>query len=339
MANCPKCKDPIEQGETFCGKCGEQLGKPVVSSPTPAGKTSAGVTATQPPKKKKKTWLYLLLGCLGLSVIGGIIVIIMFFAGAFGFKSYQIKDYVTAVKPDFEQVKTDVAALDSNLTHKSDAVTEKEIEVETEKWKKELTNTTKTKQDAETAKSEVESIKVPSDVSGLNEKLKSCYSDLIPGLTKREKFEKYFIADQEIGDRLVRASSFSDDATDMNQIINEFQQFKFNLDQAIADFEKVETPEELEKIHDTDIKSLKQVSSAISDMVLALQRWDDIGFNSSYNRFVDVLDDYDKRSKKQSKEILDPEFKKLNKVITDFNSKKDSIEDEFSGLVAEYNIK
>lgn len=339
MSNCPKCKDPIEQGETFCGKCGESLTPESVQAKTPASTPPAAAPSAAAPPKKKKTWLYLLLGCLGVSVIGGIIVIIMFFAGALGFKSWQIKDYVEAIKPDFEQVKTDVAALDANLTYKSDAETDKEIEAELEKWKKELTNTTKAKQDAEAARSEVESIKVPGDVSGLNEKLKSCYGDLIPGLTKREKFEKYFIADQEIGDRLVRASSFSDDATDMNQIINEFQQFKFNLDQAIADFETVETPKELEKIHDTDIKSLKQVSSAIGDMVLALQRWDDIGFNSSYNRFISVLDEYDKRSKKQSKEILDPEFKKLNSTITDFNTKKDGIEDEIAGLVAEYNIK
>ncbi|NQV12972.1 MAG: zinc ribbon domain-containing protein [Parcubacteria group bacterium] len=338
MSNCPKCKDPIEEGETFCGKCGEQLGKPAVSSSTPVGETPTSAAPNQPPKKKK-TWLYLLLGCLGLSVIGGIIVIIMFFAGAFGFKSWQIKDYVQAVKPDFEQVKTDIAALDANLTYKSDAETEEEIEAEAEKWKKELANTTTARQNAETAKSEVESIKVPSDVSGLNENLKSCYSDLIPGLEKREKFEKYFIADQEIGDRLMRASSFSDDTTDINEIISEFQQFKFNLDQAIADFEVVEVPDELKSIHDGDIKNLKQVSSAIGDMVLALQRWDDVGFNSSYNRFISVLDEYDKRSKKQSKEILDPEFKKLNSVITDFNTKKDSLEDEISGLVAEYNIE
>ncbi|MBU1178715.1 hypothetical protein KJ903_05930 [Patescibacteria group bacterium] len=338
MASCPKCKDPIEQGETFCGKCGEQLGKPVASPAASTDKASTGEAVVQPPKKKK-TWLYLLLGCLGLSIIGGVVVIIMFFAGAFGFKSWQIKDYVQATKPDFEQVKNDIAALDANLSYKSDAETEEEIKTEMDKWKKELENTTKAKQNTEIAKDEVENIKVPSDVNGLNENLKSCYSDLIPGLTKREKFEKYFIADQEIGDRLVRASSFSDDTTDINEIINEFQQFKFNLDQAIADFETAETPEELESIHAADVKSLKQVSSAVGDMILALQRWDDVGFNSSYNRFISVLDEYDKRSKKQSKEILDPEFMKLNSVITDFNAKKDSIEDEISGLVAEYNIE
>ena len=292
MNKCPKCNDPIEQGETFCGKCGKQLTAVVEkTTPTPAAKVG-GSEKTATPPKKKKLWLFLLFGCLGVSLIGGIVVIIMFFAGAFGFKSWQIRDYVKAVKPDFEQVKTDVAALEANLTYKSDAETEEEIQAEMSKWKKELENTTKARQDAETAKSETESVKVPSEVSSLNEKLKSCYSDLVTGLVKREKFAKYFIADQEIGDRLVKASSFSEDTTDINQIINEYQQFKFNLDQAIVDFEKTETPEELKTIHDDDVKSLKQVSSAVGDMILALQRWDDVGFNSSYNRFLSVLDDY-----------------------------------------------
>lgn len=333
MEKCPKCSDPIEPGETFCGKCGGQLTE-TAQVATPVAEASQA-----PAKKKKKTWLYVVLGCLGLSVIGAVVVIILFFAGVLGFKSMQISDYVKKAKPDFETVKNDVAVLDANLNYKSDAETDKEIEKESETWKKELTNTTKAKQDAETAKNNLGGLKVPSDVSGLHNDLTSCYNDLIPGLQKREKFAKYFIADQEIGDRLTNASSFSEDSTDYNQIINEFQQFKFNLDQAIADFEAVETPEELQKIHSDDLASLRKVSAAIGDMILALQRWDDIGFNSSYNRFVSVLDEYDKRTKKQAKEILEPEFKKINGTITDFNGKKDTIEDKISGLVAEYNIK
>jgi len=333
MEKCPKCNDPIEAGETFCGKCGGQLSEPAKSA------TPSPEVPQTPVKKKKKTWLYIVLGCLGVSLIGAVVVIILFFAGVVGFKSLQIGDYVKKVKPDFETVKDDVTALDANLTYKSEAGTDEEIEKELETWRKELENTTKTKQDAEQAKNNLGGLKVPSDLNNLHNNLTNCYNNLIPGIQKREKFAKYFIADQEIGDRLVKASSFSENATDYNQIINEYQQFKFNLDQAVADFEVVETPEELKKIHDDDIKSLKKVSSALGDMILALQRWDDIGFNSSYNRFDSVLDEYDKRSKKQAKEILDPEFKKINGTITDFNSKKDVIEDEISGLVAEYNIK
>ena len=333
MEKCPKCNDPIEAGETFCGKCGGQLAEPTQAT-TPASEISQA-----PVKKKKRTWLYIVLGCLGVSLIGAVVVVILFFAGVLGFKSMQISNYVEKAKPDFETVKDDVAVLDANLTYKSDAETDEEITKELETWKKELTNTTKAKQDAESAKSNLGGLKVPSDVSGLHNDLTSCYDILIPGLQKREKFAKYFIADQEIGNRLVNASSFSEDYTDYNQIINEFQQFKFNLDQAVADFEAVETPEELQKIHNDDLASLRKVSSALGDMILALQRWDDIGFNSSYNRFVSVLDEYDKRTKKQAKEILDPEFKKINSTITDFNDKKDAIEDKISGLVAEYNIK
>jgi hypothetical protein len=107
----------------------------------------------------------------------------------------------------------------------------------------------------------------------------------------------------------------------------------------MADFESVEVPEMLKDLHQSDLNMLEQISKQLGDMVLALQRWDDVGFTASYNRFESTMNEYDTKISKQYQKKIGEEFTKLNGVLTELNQKKDTIEDQYSTFRGKYRIE
>jgi len=82
MAFCANCGSPVEG--PFCGKCGTRMSsppspQPQVSSPAepPVYQPPPGGAGAAPPKKKRGPLFWVLTGCLGLVVIGGIIVVLL----------------------------------------------------------------------------------------------------------------------------------------------------------------------------------------------------------------------------------------------------------------------
>lgn len=339
MDKCPKCKDPVQPGETFCGKCG---------TPIPAKKTVAKPTTSAPPpqpkeetQKKKSIWLILLI----IVVVGffvGALVIGIFIAGfAILGDSGDTKKYVENTQEDFNTVVKNLGQLETELTYESTAETEEEIQEETDAMEKELDNIDKLKSSAETAKKNASLQKTTKDTEELNNNLNKFYDDIISDMDKRRSVVNYFYQTQVLADKIVRASGSADSTSssqDLAAISNDLQQFKFTLDTAIADFEDIEAPEILKNVQTTDIKMLKQISSNLGDMVLALQRYDDVGFISSYSRFESTLNEYNTKVYKEYQKKLDPEFQKLNQSLSDLYSQKDVIEDQYSNLRGKHNI-
>jgi len=83
MAFCPNCGNPVE-GQ-FCAKCGARIGAPATPPPQSQASGPAGPPVYQPPAapasapapKKKGPLFWVLTGCLGLIVIGGIIAVLL----------------------------------------------------------------------------------------------------------------------------------------------------------------------------------------------------------------------------------------------------------------------
>ena len=133
MTNCPKCNDPVQEGETFCGKCGTLIptGKEKASEAKPQGTKPAETppAAAKPAKKKRKLWPIFLVG--GILIFIGIIVAGLLLVGfnMLG-KSAAIKEYINNTKPDFEKVVEDIGKLETNLTYESNAQTAEETKKE-----------------------------------------------------------------------------------------------------------------------------------------------------------------------------------------------------------------
>lgn len=336
MKNCPKCGDPVQKGETFCGKCGEPI---PVGDKKPDSSKQPTAPAVQEPKKKKKLWPIFLATTVIVFIIG--IVCIMYLTGIVG-KGVTVKKYVQNTQTDFNKVVEDIGKLDNNLTYESKAETEEEIKKEVDAMKTEIESVDRLKEDAQKAKNNLGIQKVTKDTEELNKNLKEFYDNVDSSMTTRRSVVNYFYQTQILADKMIKASGATDttgQAQDFIQISNNLQQFKFALDTAVADFENVETPDILKDLHKADIEMLKQISKHLGDMVLALQRWDDVGFTSSYNRFESTMNEYDTKISKQYQKKLDEEFTKLNNVLGELNTKKDTIEDQYSTFKGKYRIE
>lgn len=341
MKNCPKCEDPVQENETFCGKCGTLIpteGEESDASKTP---TTSSEKPQEEPEKKKKIWLIILVICI-IGFFVGVMVIGLFFAGfnLLGVNE-DTKKFVTNTQDDFKTVTNDLGQLEVSLTYESTADTEEEIKAETEAMKKEIDNIDKLTTDTNTAKKNLAIQKTTKDTEKLNNDLNSFYDKILSEMEHRRSIINYFYQTQVLADKIVRASGSADstsDSQDLTQITNDLQQFKFTLDTAIADFEDITPPEILEDVHKTDIKMLKQISKNLGDMVLALQRYDDVGFVSSYSRYESTLNEYNTKVYKEYQDKLNPEFQKLNESLSDLNKQKDEIEDQYAKLKGEFNI-
>jgi len=348
MKNCPKCSDPIAKGETFCGKCGNIITtgdkKPGSTTPkaqnAPSTPAPAQTAAPAPgPQKKKKLWPIFL--ATTFFVLIAAVISFLFLFGVFG-KGATIKKYVQNTETDFNTVVEDIDKLDKNLTYESTAETEEEIKVEIDGMKTEIDSIDKLKENAKNAKSNLSIQKTNSDTEGLHNNLNDFYNNIDTSMTKRRSVVNYFYQTQILADKMVKAAGATDEsgqAQDLIEIANNMQQFKFALDTAIADFEAVEVPKMLSDLHEADIDMLKKISKSLGDMVLALERWDDVGFTSAYNRFDSALNEYDTKISKQYQKKLDEEFGKLNNVLGELNTKKDAIEDEYSTFRGKYRIE
>lgn len=348
MKNCPKCGDPVQKGETFCGKCGNIITagnkkegsstKKTQSTPPQSQPTQATPQQTD-PKKKRKLWPLFLATTIIVLIIG--VAAVMYLTGTLG-KGVTIKKYIQNTQSDFNSVVEDIGKLDTHLTYESKAETEEEIKKEIDGMKTEIDNMDKLKENTKNSKSNLSIQKTNKDTEDLHKNLNDFYDSIDTSMTKRKSVVNYFYQTQILADKMVKASGASNQtgqAQDLIEIANNLQQFKYALDSAIADFESVEVPEMLKDLHEADIDMLQKISKSLGDMVLALQRWDDIGFTSAYNRFDSALNEYDTKISKQYQKKLDEEFGKLNNVLGELNAKKDTIEDEYSTFRGKYRIE
>lgn len=349
MKNCPKCGDPVAKGETFCGKCGAIIpsGKekdkegsaPTKAQNTPPTPPAPPQASSTEPKKKKKLWPIFL--ATTVIVLIAAVIVFMFLFGVFG-KGATIKKYVQNTEPDFKTVVEDIDKLEKNLTYESTAETEDEIKAELNTMKTEIENIDRLKENAKKAKNNLGSQKTNKDTEELHQNLNDLYDQIDSSMTTRRSVVNYFYQTQILADKMVKASGATNETgqtQDLIEIANNLQQFKYALDAAIADFEGVEVPAMLQELHTADIDLLQKISKSLGDMVLALQRWDDVGFTSAYNRFDSALNEYDTKISKQYQKKLDEEFGKLNNVLNELNEKKDMIEDDYSGFRGKYRIE
>lgn len=348
MKNCPKCGDPVAKGETFCGKCGalipsgeEKKGPTSEKSNTPPASPTPPQTppSSVQPKKSRKLWPIFL--ATTVIVIIAAIIGLLFLFGILG-KGAAIKKYVQNTEPDFKTVVENIDKLEKNLTYESTAETEEEIQAELDTMKTEIESIDKLTESTRKAKTNLETQKTNKDTEELHNNLNEFYDQIDTSMTTRRSVVNYFYQTQILADKMVKASGATDEsgqAQDLIEIANDLQQFKYALDAAIADFESVEVPEMLQELHDSDIDLLKKISKSLGDMVLALQRWDDVGFTSAYNRFESTLNEYDTKISKQYQKKLDEEFGKLNNVLNELNIKKDAIEDDYSSFRGKYRIE
>jgi cell division protein FtsB len=347
MTNCPKCGDPIQKGETFCGKCGNIItaGDEKSKKTTPAQNVPATpapaqtITPTPEPKKKRKLWPIFLATTFFVLLVA--IIGFLFIFGVFG-KGATIKKYVQSTEPNFSTVVEDINKLEKNLTYESTAETEEEIKAEIDSMKKEINNVDKLKEDVQKAKNNLGVQKTVKDTADLHKNLNEFYDQIDSTMTTRKNIVDYFYQTQILAEKMVKASGATEEtgqAQDLIQIADNLYQFKIALDTAIAEFEMVEVPEELKELHTADIDMLKKMSKNLGDMVTTLKNWDDVGFTSAYNRFESTLNEYDTKISKQYLKKLDEEFGKLNNVLNELNTKKDAIEDDYSSFKGKYRIE
>ncbi len=347
MTNCPKCGDPVQKGETFCGKCGNIIAtgdkdskevapnQNVPATPAPAQTT----TSTPEPKKKRKLWPIFLATTFFVLIVA--MIGFLFLLGIFG-KGATIKKYVQNTEPDFKAVVEDIDKLEKNLIYESTAETAEEIKEEIDSMKLEITNIDKLKEDSSKAKNNVGIQKTIKDIEKLNNNLSEFYNQIDSSMTTRRNIVDYFYRTQILAEKMIKASGATEETgqtQDLIQIADNLYQFKIALDTAIAEFEMVEVPEELKELHEADVEMLKKLSKSLGDMITTLKNWDDVGFTSAYNRFESTMNEYDTKISKQYQKKLDEEFGKLNNVLNELNAKKDAIEDDYSNFRGKYRIE
>ncbi len=70
---CQRCGKEIQPGSAFCENCGN----PTQSNAVNTYNSGVQQMPVQQPKKKSKTWLFVLLGLLGVAIIGVILVVVV----------------------------------------------------------------------------------------------------------------------------------------------------------------------------------------------------------------------------------------------------------------------
>ncbi len=346
MTNCPKCGDPVQKGETFCGKCGNiitadnKADKSAPAQNVPTTEVPAQTTASAPePKKKRKLWPIFLATTFFVLIVA--IIAFLFLFGIFG-KGATIKKYVQNTEPNFSTVVEDTDKLEKNLTYTSTAETEEEIKEDVDRMKTEIDNIDKLKEDSQKAKNNLGIQKTVKDTADLNKNLNDFYDQIDSSMTTRKKIVDYFYRTQILAEKMVKASGATNETgqtQDLIQIADNLYQFKIALDTAIAEFEMAEVPDELMELHTADVDMLNKMSKNLGDMVTTLKNWDDVGYTSAYNRFESTINEYDTKISKQYQKKLDEEFTKLNNVLNELNTKKDAIEDEYSTFRGKYRIE
>lgn len=339
MKKCPQCQAPTSPGEKFCGKCGASLAETkssAKSSSSAAPASAPAASLADSSKKKKKTCLWVGLILVGLGVVAGLIIALV--AGLYYKKLADIKNFYSQAHPDFVQVTEDLDKLDDNLN--IDTAASETAAGSLEAVNAEIDVVNQMKNDAEKAQNNLASLKTPSEVGDLRQNLDQFYDDAISDADARVEILIYAREGLQIADRIERSTEQLDleNETDPQKIVNSFQQLKTNLDQAITDFEAITVPQAFQKVHQSDLKLLKDMSKALGDMTAAIQKGDLVSLNSSYNRLESAINEYDTKTDKENQEILDPEYEKLNNQLKSLRDQKNVIEDQFASLAGKYGL-
>ncbi|EKD65007.1 MAG: hypothetical protein ACD_50C00218G0002 [uncultured bacterium] len=338
--NCPKCNDPVEAGETFCGKCGAPVPAQKSSQSQPQAKSQSQPQAsskqqstTYVPKKKKG----LLLGVVAVVVIVAILLV-LYFTGVLG-GSAAVKKYVTGAGGDFQNVVDNLGKLEKTLTYETSGDAEKDLA----KFKEEVDDINSTRTALDAAITRLGGLRTAKETKELGNRLNAFYNTLKVNMETRYGIVNYFYESGKLGDKMSKSmGAFGEEdynPDDITQFKNDIQQLKIILDQAVGDMEAMTVPGNLKEMHDSDIEMLKQMSDVLGDIVLAIDRMDEMGLISGFTRFTTLVSEYDTKTQERYKEILGPEFDNLNNALDDLNKKKDSVEEEFARLKGKYNIQ
>lgn len=83
MAFCPNCGAQVQAGVKFCPECGQSISQdaPAPTSPTAPPEQTAPPpttpTTSEKPRKKKRRWLWAILGAVGLLFLCVVVVLVM----------------------------------------------------------------------------------------------------------------------------------------------------------------------------------------------------------------------------------------------------------------------
>ncbi len=348
--NCPKCNDPIAQGEYFCGKCGNPLQgmgqsnqpasnpvpPPPNTTPTQPGSVSVppAQTPNQPTKQgslKKTLWII-----LGVVVVV-ILLAILWATGVFG-GSAAVKIYVVETEPDFSEVANTLDELDTAINFESTGDVDKDLK----QGKEEVDNISNAQDSIIDAERNLANQKVSSSVKKLDSDLSSFYKQVREDLDYRYEIANYFYISEKIGDDLARSSGFEDvdmETADYGTIEDSFQQLKDSIDDGIADLEDMDVPEVLKDIHESEIDTFKKLSDSLGAMVVAMKNFDDVGLLAAASQFDSLVNEYETKISTDQLDDLEPEQASLNDALEELIDQKDAIEAEYLVLKEKYRIK
>ena len=327
VIKCPKCGDPIESGETFCGKCGTPL------SVQSNGGGQAPLSGTMPapsgqPKSKKMLWI--ILGAVAAVVV----VLILWLTGVFG-GSAAVTKYLKNTQPEFMTVVDNMNKLNKALSYKTTGETEADIAA----LQTEVDGINATKAAVEVATTKLNAQTASREVAVLDKDLHDFYQQLTTDLNHRYEIVNYFLTSEKIGDDLARSAGSNENMTDMTKVQEAFRQLKYVLDQSVAQFEKISVPDALKDIHSSDIKILKDMSKILGDLVASISNQDLVSLEAGFTQFERLTSEYETKVTKKYQEILEPEFAEMNAALEKDVVTKDKIEDEFSKFKGKYNIQ
>ena len=184
VIKCPKCGDPIEAGETFCGKCGTTL------SIQSNGGGQAPLTGTAPggsqPKSKKMLWI--ILGAVAAVVV----VLVLWLTGVFG-GSAAVTKYLKNTQPEFQTVTDNMNKLNKALTYETTGDTTKDIE----KLQTEVDQIKVTQSAVDVAQTKLDTQTATNEVATLDKDLHDFYKQLKADLANRYEIMNYFLTSEK----------------------------------------------------------------------------------------------------------------------------------------------